>query len=93
MAADQYRLGIQLDFRTNGDQDIHSVASCSGLEKGGKERKDEKEWRMRRVEKRRRVEKTEGGGIRVKRRGGGEERNYGRDMKQMNQKFFTGNTI
>ena len=41
MAADQYRLGIQLDFRTNGDQDAHSIASCSGLGKGGKEKKDE----------------------------------------------------
>ena len=48
MAADQYRLGIRLDFRTCGDQDVRSIASCSGLEKGGKERKDEKEWRMRR---------------------------------------------
>ena len=41
MAADGYRLGIQLDFRTNGDQDIRSIASCPGLGKGGKERKDE----------------------------------------------------
>ena len=42
MAADQYRLEIQLHFRTCGDQDIHSIVSCPGLGKGGKERKDEK---------------------------------------------------
>ena len=61
MAADQYRLGIKLDFRTNGDQDIRSIASRPVLEKGGKDRKDEKkvedeekEWRKKEEELKRR---------------------------------------
>lgn len=38
---DRYRLGIQLDFITE-----IGIASCSVLEKGGKERKDEKGGRI-----------------------------------------------
>ena len=72
MAADGYRLGIQLDFRTNGDQDICSRASCPGLVKGGKERKDE----GKRMEKEGTiVEKQEGGECKGEEGRGGEERN------------------